>query len=262
MQNFVAPSVIGFLYDRVSFFKWVGSILTYQRYYLPLFFYIITLAIILFCIIKASVQWNNDKTYVTKLPERRLHKDLIQPLIINLHLWILMFLILMMLVFILKSTFNFVYRTNLPVFTLYSLLFRFTLISAMVFIYAFLSFIIPVIRKGHCYEKASNYYLQYLAKRWKHIVPIYLVQALWIYISILVFQILIDYLLTGVNLLTKNVTKQPLIIVFANDQNVWYQIKNTLIIPLTFLLSNVLYSPFVFILKKGFERFRITLRSS
>jgi hypothetical protein len=262
VQNFIAPSVIGFLYDRVSFFKWIGSILTYQRYYLPIFFYIITLCIIAFCLLKAFTQWNNDNTKATKLIDRKVGKDLLLPLTIEMHKWLVLFLTAMMIVFVVKNAFNFIYRTNVPVFTLYNALFRFSLIILIVFLYAFLDFIIPVIRRGHSFEKATRYFYLYLIKRWKHVLPIYLVQILWIFISVLLFQIIIDYILLGMNYLVTNVIKKPLLINFSSVHNISQLVKNTIIIPVTFLISNVIYSPLVYILKKGFERFRITLRSS
>jgi len=59
LQNIILPAVIIFLFDYVSFSKWLIGTITYQRFYLPVFFYLIALQYVMFLTMKAAVQWQH-----------------------------------------------------------------------------------------------------------------------------------------------------------------------------------------------------------
>jgi len=261
VQNFLSPAVLAFLFDKVSFFKWIAAVLTYQRQYLPLFMYLITLFFLFFIIIKAAIQWKMNIHGATVHPKARLWNDLLLPLIIKFHKWLFIFISVMVIIFIAKVFYAYIYRSNLPMYLIFINMIRIGLIIGFLYIYALLDVAIPVIRKGRCFKKAQDYFHLILVKRWKTALPFCLVQLLWIYISVLLFRLVINQIayINDLGLLT--LSHKSLLINFYDVSGTIRFVFNIVATIFGFLLSNLLYSPFMLITRKGFDYFKFNLRN-
>ena len=259
LQNIIASSVFIFLFDHVSLGKWIFASLTHQREYLPVFFYLLAVQFIIFLSIKAAVQW---KHYTAKKPAQNkaiLGRDLLQPLIILIHKWLLGFLVTIIFVYVFKNIYVYLYKSGLPLITTYLIIIKLGLLISLIYIFALLQFSIPLIYKGRSFKKVQTYFHGYVNKHWKKVLPLYLVQILWIYASILLFKFCIDQIAILNGLDTMKIISRPLLIKFSEVNSLSQYVANTLILSLGFLLSNLLYCPFIFLTKKGFNYFHFLI---
>lgn len=213
---------------------------------------------IIFLVIKATVQWKNSSKGKAK---GKLGRDLLLPLTIEIHKWLLTFIIIAMFIYVFKSIYTFMYRAGFPIFSLYILLVRFSLIAGILYTFALLQVSIPLIKRGCTFCRAKRYFHLLIAKRWKHVFLILIAQLLWIFVTIIGFKLVIEQLdaINGTGLI--NYHGKPFQVMFYTVQNVRQLLVNILLFPLGFLISNILYSPFVLLAKKAFDHFKFSLRN-
>ncbi len=213
---------------------------------------------IIFLVIKASVQWNNSPKGKAK---GKLGRDLLIPLTIEIHKWLLTFIIIAMFIYVFKSIYTFMYRSGFPLFSLYLMLVRFSLIAGILYTFALLQISIPLIKRGCNFKRAKKYFHLLIAKRWKHVFLILMAQLLWIFVTVIAFKIVIEQLdilnMTGLF----SYHDKPIQITFPNVNNIRQLLVNVLMFPIGFLVSNILYSPFVLLARKAFDHFKFNLRN-
>jgi hypothetical protein len=261
IQIFIAPTVLLCLFNQATFINWFTGVLTYQRFYIPLFTYILILFSILFLTLKVVVQWQTYDKSTKSIQKIPIVKNLLIPYILKLHKWILSLLTIMMIVFIIKSGFVFFYRHSFPLFSTYFWILRMGTVLITLYTFALLEVAIPMIRKGKTLDRAQKYFHLLLIKRWKNLLPLYLVQLLWIYVSVLIFKLAIDQIASLYTLENTALKGRELVFVFYNVDNIFQFVINVLFLLLAFLLCNLLYSPLMFLIRKGLNRFNLTMRN-
>jgi len=257
VQNFVAPTVMLSMFDQHSFLNWITGVLTFQRFFLPLFVYIVVLFSVIFLCLKVLVQWNQFKADCRVSVIR----DLILPFIIKLHKWLLAFLAVIMLVFIVKSGFTFTYRQSFPLFTVYYWILRVGAVALTLYIFTFMEFAIPIVKRNRSLSWAQIYFHKFILKHWKSVVPVLIVRLLWIYVSVLLFTLAIDQFQDLNDLGFFTTTGKPLELFCKNVHNIKQFLYNTVLLLGVFLFSNLLYSPIMFLVNKGLHHFKLTLKS-
>ena len=260
IQNFIAPSVLIFTFNQYSFIHWITGVLTYQRFYLPLLVYLVMLYSVIFLCLKAYFQWNNLPNSPRKNTDVHAFKDFILPFILKLHLWLFIFLTLILAVYIFKNGYTFIYRQSFPIFIVYYWLLRIGAIAMTLYIFALLEIAIPLIKKGKSFNWAQRYFHKFLMKHWRTAIPILAVQLLWIYVSVLLFSLLIGQLqnLIGLDLLLSH--GKPLEIIFQEVHSVGQFMSNLLWLLFAFMFSNLLYSPIMLLTNKGLNRFHLSFK--
>jgi hypothetical protein len=259
VQNLILMNVLIFLFDKATFSEWIIGLVSQQRYYLPLFFYMFFLFFLVFILIKAVVQWMEHDKIRPLIGKPRVVRDLLLPLFIKLHYGLFAILMSVVVVFVLKVGFEFVYRTNLPFFTLFILLVRLSMIFCIIYVYSLLDVIIPLIRRGHSFDRAHHYYYLRLVKNWPHSLPVISIQLFLIVISVLLFKNIIRYLDEFNNMGLFSYMGNPLFIRFEEGKSVLEVLTNTGLIGIGFLISNLLYCPLMLLLNKGFTLLKINL---
>lgn len=101
-----------------------------------------------------------------------------------------------------------------------------------------------------------------VVKRWKRAVPVYLAYILWIYVSVLLFRLFISQVNNLTDFIGIRTIDKPLSINFMSVDNIPQEISNILVLPIGFLISNLLYYPIVYLMKIGFDHFKINMKSS
>jgi hypothetical protein len=261
VQNFVAPTVLLFLFNQSSFINWMTGVLTYQRFFLPLLVYCIVLFSVIFLCIKVLVQWKDE--YANHKPRAgvSVFRDFLIPFIIKLHKWLLLFLTVIILIYVIKNAYTFVYRGSFPLFVIYYWVLRVGTIFMTLYLFVFLQIAIPIVKKGRSLNWAQQYFHKFIIKRWKSVFPIITVQLLWIYVSILLFTLAIEQLqnLNDLGFLTTN--GKPIEVIFMKVHNLKQFIYNASVLCASFLVSNLLYSPLMLLASKGFRHFKLTLKN-
>jgi hypothetical protein len=256
VQNFAAPAVFAFLFDKTSFIQWIAVLLSYQRYYLPIFLYSIFLLYMLMLIIKAIVQWDNC-TCEQKIHRKvRMWRDFLVPLIIRFHKWLLAFITLLMFIYILKAIYIFFYRTSLPLMTIYINLARIAFISGIIYVYLLCDVTIPLLKKGHNFERSQVFFHKYLVREWKSVLIFYCGQLVLILLSIWIFLKVTDFLALTGGLGIVYGGKQAVVLKFLEVRNLGDLMGNTLLLPFAYVFSNVLYSPLMLALKWAFDHYK------
>lgn len=248
-----------FLFDKATFSEWVIGLVSHQRYFLPLFFYLLFLVFVIFILLKASVQWFQHDNIKSRIGKPSLVRDILQPLTVNLHYGLFIILFSLVIIFVLKLGFEFVYRANLPYFSLFLLIVRLSMIFSILYVYNLLDVAIPLIKRGHSYERAQNYFYLKLIRNWTHSLPVIAIQLFLIIISILLFKNIIRYLeeFNSVGLFSP--IGRPLLLSFSEGKSVFQIVTNIGLIGLGFLVSNLLYGPLMLLLKKVFSLLKIKL---
>jgi hypothetical protein len=256
VQNFAAPAVFAFLFDKMSFLQWISTLLSYQRYYLPLFLYLAFLMYMMLLVVKAMVQWDNCSSARCFRHKVKLGRDFLLPLIIRMHKWLLTFITIMIFIYVLKNVYVFMYKTSLPLMTIYINLARVAFIAGILYIYLLCDVAIPYIKKGHNFERALSYFHRYLAKKWKFTLLYYANQFMVITLSILLFKVVIDALVrtNGFGMLSRG--DEPLLLKFTEVHSIRDLIGNIMVLPIAFLFSNALYSPIMLFVRWGFNIYR------
>jgi hypothetical protein len=234
-----------FLFDRLSFLKWASGLLTYQRYFLPMFLYLILLMFTALLVIKLKVQWDNCPETECKGKDVRLGRDFLLPMTIRIHKWLLTFLTVMMFIYVLKTLYVFMFRTALPLMTIYIHLVRYTAIVAIIYIYLLCDCVIPMVKKGRSLERAIACFNVFLVKKWKFTIIYYANQIILIMLSIFIFRVLINWLANSetYNLLLAG--EPSMLFRFVQVETIPQFLRNVMIFPLAFILSNLLFSPIV-----------------
>jgi hypothetical protein len=256
VQNFAAPAVFAFLFDKVSFLQWLSALLTYQRQYLPLFLYLCFLMYMLLMIVKAMVQWENCNPAKTFRHQVKLGRDFLFPLIIRMHKWLLIFITIAIFIYVLKNVYVFMYKASLPLMTIYMSMARIGFIAGMLYVYLLCDVTIPYIKKGHNFERAMDFFHKYLIKKWKFTLLYYANQFMIVMLSILLFKVILDALTVSnwLGIFGRGVT--PLQLNFAEVHSVRDLIGNVMIFPIAFLFSNALYSPLMILVRWIFDIYR------
>lgn len=259
IQNLIAFPVLVFVFEQTSFGKWAVGLFSLHRYNLPVFLYLIFLLFMLFVIIKALSQWLVTPTSKTSLPQTHVGKDLLLPLILRLHYGILLLFFSLMIVFMLKSGYSFVFRRDLPFFSAFLFVVRYSMIFCLVYVYAFLDVVTPKLKSGHTFTISSRYFYLTAAKHWKRFFLILIVQIILILVTITVFEKIVGFIenLNGWGIIS--MTDNPIQFRFLEGKSSLETAINTLVIALGFLISNLLYSPFMLLFKKGFKILKLNL---
>lgn len=259
IQNLILLNVLIFLFDKATFSEWIIGLVSHQRYYLPLFFYLLILIFMIFILTKAAVQWMEHSKIKSRIGKPRLVKDVLLPLTVNLHYGLFLILFSLVIVFVLKLGFEFVYGASLPFFSLFMFIIRLSMIFCILYTYSLLEVVIPLIRRGHSFERAQRCFYLRLVKNWTHSLPVIAIQIFLIVISILLFRNLIRYLdeFNSVGLFSP--IGSPLLLRFSEGKSVVQIIINTGLLSVGFLISNLLYSPLMLLIKKAFTLLKINL---
>jgi len=260
VQNFVAPAVLIFMFEPQSFFQWLVNVLTYQSYYLPIALYIVSLIYIGFIMLKAYAQWHNTICKKSEKPEGKLGRDLLIPLIIRFHQWLFALLTLMMVVYVLRNGYSYFYQKHVSVYKIYFSIVTFAAIYVSIYIYMLLDVAVPLIKRGHSLQKAERCLHLFIIKRPEQALLKYAVQFILIFASIFIFRYVIQQIDNFNSLGLLFMSENPVRIMFKDAQTIGQLIFNILLLPIGFLLSNLLYSPLMYILKMGFERVKFTAR--
>lgn len=260
MQNFVAPSVLIFSFELQSFFQWIVKLLTYQIYYLPLALYVLTLLFIGFILLKATVQWHNIPCRKTGIRKCKLGRDLLMPLFIKFHYWLFIILSIMMLVYVLRNGYAYFYHNHISLYSAYFWIVRASVVYFSIYVYMLLDIAVPLIKRGHSLQKAERCLVLYIYSRPLQALLKYALQFVLIFASIYVFRFVIEqfrsFALSGLFFTQEN----PLGINFPDAQSMRQLMINILVLPLGFLLSNLLYIPLMYLMKLSFESLNITKR--
>lgn len=261
VQNFVAPTLLLFMFDQYNFINWITALLTYQRFYIPLFVYIIVIFSIVFLCLKVLVQWKRETESNRPKANVRVFNDVIFPYIIKLHKWLFVFFTVFVLIYVIKGGYGFIYRESFPLFTVYFWTLRIGTAALTLYTFALLEVAIPIIRKGRSLNQAQSYFHLLIIKRWKRVLPILIVQLLWIYVSVLLFTLAINQLQNINDLGYFTTNGKPLEIVVKNVNNVGQFVNNVIILLGAFMISNLLYSPLMLLVNKGFHHFKLNLKN-
>jgi len=167
-----------------------------------------------------------------------------------------------MMIFVFKNMLSYLYRAQISSIMVYSFFFKISFIISAVYYFVLLEVIVPLIQKGHSFVKARNYFWMLVVKRWKRAVPVYLAYILWIYVSVLLFRLFISQVNNLTDFIGIRTIDKPLSINFMSVDNIPQEISNILVLPIGFLISNLLYYPFVYLMKIGFDHFKINMKSS
>lgn len=252
-------SVLLLLFDKASLGEWIVDVASFQRHYLPLFIFLITGLYMGFLMLKAAVQWTHVQP--AEKSKTRLGRDLLLPFTINLHRGLFIFLTSLMIVFVLKSLLVFAYGAPLPFFTYSVIIIKIGMLVGILYTYFFLHIAVPVIRRGHSFDTAENYFNLLIALRWKKLLPKFLVQLLLIFITLLAYKWLIDLLTYVQELGLLNYHGKPLLISFPAVESTRAMVLNTLLLAAGFLVSNLLYSPFLLLANKVINLYKVHLTS-
>lgn len=260
VQNFVAPSVLLFLFNQYSIINWITGMLTFQRFFLPLFVYVIVLFSVIFLCIKVMVQWNNDNAVKIK-PGVNAYKDLLLPFIFKIHVWLVVFMTAILLIFILKSGFTFIYRRSFPLFIVYYWFTRISGIGITIYIFNLLEIAIPVIKRGRSFKWAQHYFHKVIIKHWKTAIPVLIVQLLWIFVSVLLFSFAIDQIQHFNQMGLIRSDGKPIEVFFLEVHTVNQFLSNTAWLLIAFLISNLMYSPLIYLINLGLKRFHLSIKN-
>ncbi len=261
VQNFVAPTVLIFAFNQYSFVNWITGALTFQRFFLPLFVYIIVLFSILFLCVKVLIQWNEDTAKYKHKVQVNVFRDLLLPFFVKLHKWLLVFLTVFLLVYIIKSGYTFIYRSSFPIFIVSYWILRIGSIGITLYIFAMLNISIPLIKRGRSFAWAQKYFHKYIMKHWKSAIPILTVQILWIYVSVLLYSLAISQLQNFNEMGIFRSNGKPLEIIFHEVHAIKQFMYNISWLLVSFLISNLLYSPLMLLANKGFKHFKLTIKN-
>jgi hypothetical protein len=259
VQVFVVPTTFLFVLDQYSFVNWITSVLSMQRYFIPLMIYSVLLFSVIFLCTKVYVHWKSDKSPQKPGASVSLWRDLMIPFFIKLNKWLLAFLVLIVLIFMFKSGFVFIYKKGFPIFIVLHWFVRIWAILMSLYIYQLLRIAIPIIKRGRSLYQAQRYFHLLIIKRWKSAIPILIVQLLWIYVSILLFSLAIGQIerFNEIGLFADN--GKPLFLIFTLLESKAGCLGNMSLLLLAFLFSNLLYSPFVYLVNLGLKRFNLHL---
>lgn len=250
------------LFEKVSFFKWFAAILTYQRSQLPVFLYIQLLFFMLFLCIKSFVKWEMCVPRKQSCKKGKLSKDFLIPFIIQLNKWLFSFLTLIIFIYIFKNLYVFMYRTALPMFNIYLNVIRYALIVSILYVFTALEVIIPLVKRGHTFKKAQDFYHLYILKRWKKVLPVYAVQFFIIILSALLFSNLINKVENLNNKGIFSFTGRPMYFTFFEVSSMKQLLFNISLFPVVFIFSNILYSPLIYLSQKALRILKINIKET
>lgn len=258
LQNFVAPSVLIYMFERQSFFHWFVNLLTYQIFYLPVVLYITVLIFVGFMMLKAAVQWKNIVCKRTGKLHGKLGRDLLLPLFIKMHHWLFSILVLLMLVYVLRNGYAYFYKNHVSMYKIYFWIVRLSTAFFCFYIYMLLDVAVPLIKNGHSLRRAERFLRSYFFCRPAQALLLYGVQFILIFLTIYIFRYAVQIIdsFNESGLLFNS--PMPVRTVFKDARTLGQMISNFAILPLAYIFSNLLYSPLMFILKLGFEHAKIS----
>ncbi len=247
-----------FAFDQTSFSEWVIALISYQRQYLPVFSFLIILSFVIFLILKALAQWKASPQPRNSGPRRYLVRDLLAPLVIRIHKGLLVFILGLVAIFLIRSVYLYFYRVDLPFLRPVFLLTRFAFVFGILYLYFFLGVAIPLIRKGHSFQRAQQYFNLLFFSHWKKTLLQLVVQILWIVLSVFALEIVINSILRLPVLYADPQAHSPFLH-FSETKTIGQCVAMTFLFLLGVLISNLLYCPFVLITKKGFKLLNLEL---
>jgi hypothetical protein len=87
-----------------------------------------------------------------------------------------------------------------------------------------------------------------------------IVQLVWIYVSVLVFKLIVNLLDSLIVIIGLGSPVTGVVISFLKVEGVWHFSINVMMLLTAFLVLNLLYYPLIILLNRGFEYFKINFR--
>jgi len=259
-QNFLAPAVLIFMFDYQSFFQWLVNMLTSQIYYLPVAMYFIVLVFLGLIMLKAVAQWTSYANPADVKVRKKLGRDLLIPLFIRFHQWLFAVLTLMMIVYVLRNGFAYFYKTHVSMYKIYFWIVRLSFVYVAFYVYVLLDVVVPMIKKGHSFKSSERYLLCLIFCRPVKALLKYFLQFIIILATIQLFRFGIRIIENSNDLGLLFMSELPIRVIFREAHSIGQVLVNLLIVVSGFLLSNLLYSPLMYLLKLGFEHSKLSTR--
>jgi hypothetical protein len=286
LQNLLAPSALIFLFDEYSFINWITGIFSYHRYYIPLLLYCTFAMTMVFWMMKALFAWDRVKSdaerekvpsEVTVIqdelvpsgvtviqdklrPERTFGRDFLAPYLIHIHLLLLYFFTLFMLLYIVKGVYNAIWQGSFPFVPIAFWLLRIGFVAGFVYNYVLIDLYIPLVAKGHSWKRTQRYQTLRFRSRARAFLMVGIVQLVWIYVSVLVFKLIVNLLDSLIVIIGLGSPVTGVVISFLKVEGVWHFSINVMMLLTAFLVLNLLYYPLIILLNRGFEYFKINFR--
>lgn len=260
VQNFLAPSLLIFMFDYQSFFQWLVNLLTYQIFYLPVALYAAVLMFLVLIMLKAVAQWKNTICKEDVKLKKKLGRDLLVPLFIRFHQWLFAILTLMMIVYVLRNGYAYFYKTHVSMYKIYFWIVRLSVVYITLYVYMLLDVAVPLVKKGHSLKSAERYLICYIFCKPVQALLRYFLQFILILFTIQIFRYFVIFVERYNDMGLLFMSELPVRIVFKDAQSTVQVLANVMILLGGFLLSNLLYSPLMYVLKLGFEHTKLTTR--
>ncbi len=261
VQNLLAPTLLIFLFDEYSFINWVTGIFSYHRYYIPVMLYLLFLSALIFFGLKALFAWEAEtQKQGNSTSGKKFLSAYFVPYIMHIHKLLLLYLTVFMLIYVVKSIMHLILPGVFPYIPVVMFVLRYGFVVALMYNYALIDLSIPLVYKGHSFSRTLSYLKKLIGVKWKNFAIYGVVQSIWIYVSILLFKLVINLLDDILIILGLSNSTKGLVIHFFAVSNLYHFILNVLMLLTAFLVLNMLYYPMIILLKAGFSRVKFNLQ--
>lgn len=246
VQIFLYPTLLFFWLSHEAAVASFSTLLSLRLHYLPLVFYSVLLIYVCFMALKVY-------TVVFDAPRSRYEERMneFKDLIIKLHLLLFYTVIVLMVFYVLTRFLGYFYGIELPLKQGVMYMFKMFTTSLILFFYIYTIWLKPFRDRDLSTRHCQNKCIIWIARNPFVALKFTVIMLLVITISVQLYLLSMNYLIHPLQKLLANATGVKLSIILLPMKSVGSLIINILMLAAAFLLSNLLFYPFILLGNKA-----------